>query len=234
MTSITCLLTFLAIRYPETESTPKHLDFNVIVYDYSICTRSVDLDMELPPVATALLTFSTVQPRLVAIVDSPGCVPKGTAFDSILHCPFKRHMLFRILAAKQTRKRSQEEEYWASFGRDHPLKILLVDDNAVNVKLTVRMLCLMGYQDVDVAANGVEAVGRALNTPYDLILMDITMPDLDGLEATRRIREHNKSVYICGFSGHEDVDWKEAGMNRFLLKPASMGRLFGVIEECQI
>ena len=72
-----------------------------------------------------------------------------------------------------------------------PLRVLLCDDNIINQKVALRLLQQMGYR-ADLAANGSEALAALDRQPYDLIFMDVMMPEMGGLEATRLIRERQK------------------------------------------
>ena len=72
-----------------------------------------------------------------------------------------------------------------------PLRVLLCDDNVINQKVAIRLLQQMGYR-ADVAANGLEALAALDRQPYDFVFMDVMMPEMGGLEATRLIRERQK------------------------------------------
>jgi signal transduction histidine kinase/ActR/RegA family two-component response regulator len=113
----------------------------------------------------------------------------------------------------------------------HPLRILLVEDNAVNQKLALRLLSRMGYR-ADVAANGLEAIEAVERQPYDLVLMDVQMPEMDGLEATRHILDHvdvTRRPWIVAMTANAmDGDREqciEAGMQGYISKPIRVDEL---------
>jgi CheY-like chemotaxis protein len=111
----------------------------------------------------------------------------------------------------------------ARFGR--PLRVLLAEDNRTNQFVAVAMLKRMGCQ-VDVAANGIEATEEVRRHDYDVVLMDVMMPDMNGIEATRAIRvsdSRNRLVPIVAVTANafsqDRRDCLDAGMNGFLAKP---------------
>jgi PAS domain S-box-containing protein len=117
---------------------------------------------------------------------------------------------------------------------EHPLRILLVEDNAVNQKLATRLLGLMGYKP-DVATNGIEAIGAVERAPYDLVLMDVQMPEMDGLEATRQIVSRLGVVrprIVAMTANAMDGDRErciDAGMDGYVSKPIRVEELLETI-----
>jgi CheY-like chemotaxis protein len=110
-----------------------------------------------------------------------------------------------------------------------PMRILLAEDNAVNQKVALRMLERLGYR-ADVAANGLEVIHALERLPYDVVLMDIQMPDMDGLESTRRIRAlPGRGPYIIAMTAHamkgDREDCLSAGMNDYVSKPVRIEEL---------
>ncbi|MEM7530849.1 MAG: ATP-binding protein [Chloroflexota bacterium] len=126
-----------------------------------------------------------------------------------------------------------------TLGNTHPLRILLAEDNPVNQKVALRVLNRLGYR-ADVVANGQEALNAAHRQPYDLVLMDMQMPEMDGLEATRQIRDtldpirQPTIVAMTAAVMEEDRARSiEAGMNGFVAKPFHPEDLVSVIESCE-
>ncbi len=113
-------------------------------------------------------------------------------------------------------------------------KILVCDDTEINIKI-IKKILEQRQISVDVAYDGKEAVLKAKSNYFDAILMDIRMPVLDGLEATKQIRQFNKKIPIIAYSANayaEDIEEAHAaGMNAHLAKPIDIEELFKVLES---
>ncbi len=122
-----------------------------------------------------------------------------------------------------------------NFAIKFPLKILLAEDNVVNQKVAIRYLERLGYQ-IDVVANGIEALESMYRKTYDVILMDINMPEMDGITATKRIiLEFSQSPWIIAltasaFKGDRDI-CLQAGMQDYVSKPIQVQNLIQVLER---
>lgn len=120
-----------------------------------------------------------------------------------------------------------------------PLSILLAEDNMVNQKVTLLTLNRLGYR-VDVAASGLEVLGAFRRQAYDIVLMDIHMPDMDGIEATRRLlaeRAPGQQPYIIAITAaamREDRErCRAAGMHNFISKPVKVEELVGILTQAR-
>ncbi len=127
-------------------------------------------------------------------------------------------------------------------GRRHPLRILLAEDNAVNQKLALRLLERLGYR-ADVAGNGLEVLEALRRQSYDVVLMDVQMPEMDGLETTRRIRgsidlaEAQQPRIIAMTANAMKKDREEclaAGMNDYISKPVRVESLVEALRRCPV
>ena len=119
--------------------------------------------------------------------------------------------------------------------KDRSLRILMAEDNPVNQKVALSMLKRIGYQ-ADVAANGFEVLQALERQPYDVVLMDVQMPEMDGFEATRRIRSSGSKICIIAMTAHALNGDKRAcldvGMDEYVSKPIRMEELQKVLERC--
>ena len=118
-----------------------------------------------------------------------------------------------------------------------PMSILLVEDNRVNQQVVIRFLERLG-QKADIAVNGLEAVDMTLSRDYDLILMDMQMPVMDGIEATKQIisrQTRNASTPVIAMTANASDDDRracmEVGMSGFELKPITLTRLHALLEK---
>jgi PAS domain S-box-containing protein len=121
----------------------------------------------------------------------------------------------------------------------HPLRILMAEDNVVNQKLALRLLSQMGYR-ADVASNGLEVLQAVERQVYDVILMDVQMPEMDGLEATHQLcatipadqRPRIVAMTANAMQGDREM-CLEAGMDDYISKPIRVDELVSALDRCQ-
>jgi signal transduction histidine kinase/CheY-like chemotaxis protein len=157
--------------------------------------------------------------------------------------PLRQSVLFEALAQAlvggsrvqlvkpQSLVRSDEERL-----RRSQVRLLVAEDNQINLRLITLMLQKFGYR-ADVAANGVEVLQAMQRQRYDIILMDVQMPEMDGMEATRLIRADTNAAqpYIVAVTANvlndDRREYLEAGMNAFLAKPYMPDELNAVLSQ---
>ena len=218
------------------------------------------LDMQMPGMDGLMLaaeirklpTFATLPLVLLTSMGVRTDTPEfaAAAFASCLTKPLKPTQLLEVLvrtvsgtkpaAATTTSGAKLDPKLAARL----PLRVLLCDDNSINQKVAVRLLQQMGYKP-DVAVNGLKALERLDAQPYDLIFMDVMMPEMDGLEATQQIRarQQNSSQHpnyaapivivamtASAMQGDRDKCLK-AGMDDYLAKPVRLEEVRTVIER---
>ena len=159
-------------------------------------------------------------------------------FNAYLSKPLRQSQLFDTLIgllgdepAAQAVPASIRPTIDAGMAARHPLRILLAEDNVVNQKLALRLLQQMGYR-ADLASNGIEAIESIERQPYDLVLMDVQMPEMDGLEASRQITArwaNGQRPRIVAMTANAMQGDRElclaAGMDDYLTKPIRVDQL---------
>src|SRR5947209_1196608 len=172
---------------------------------------------------------------------------RGVQFAAFLHKPIKPSQLYNTLVAlfagqEQVQPIPPSTEatsgrFDAALAQRLPLRILLAEDNTVNQKLAVRLLERMGYR-ADVVANGLEVLEALQRQSYDVILMDVQMPEMDGLEASRVIHEdwpiedrpHIVALTANAMQGDRE-ECMAAGMDDYLTKPIQIKALQEALER---
>jgi len=183
---------------------------------------------------------------LPALLLSPASERKRSASGANINLaaclgkPVSRDELFEAVARALIPEGEAQEtsEVAPVNGRDEirPMHVLLAEDNVVNRALVTRLLLRAGCS-VEAAVNGKEAVDAATRQEFDLLLMDVQMPKMDGLEATRLIRkaESGRHMPILALTAHamkgDEERCLEAGMDAYLSKPVDPGKLFEAIER---
>ncbi|NEO57822.1 MAG: response regulator [Okeania sp. SIO3B5] len=178
-------------------------------------------------------------------------------FAAIINKPVKQSQLYEALlnvfSGKGIEVRVTSNNQWNSptiplLAEQLPLRILLADDHLVNQKVALQILQRMGYR-ADVASNGLEVLEAVFSVPYDVILMDVQMPLMDGLNATRRIRQEYENVtedpekvsqprprIIAMTANAMQGDREEciaAGMDDYISKPIKMEQLVEALSKAK-
>jgi PAS domain S-box-containing protein len=191
------------------------------------------LDMQMPEMDGLALAREIRRHRRelpLVLVTSLGGLPEArsaTEFAAQLTKPLRASQLFDALMSVLGEDAAPQAAGSGGDGKPvvSSLRVLLAEDNAVNQKLALRLLERLGYH-ADVAWNGVEVLDALERQPYDVVLMDVQMPELDGLDATRRICERwpdGQRPHIIAMTANAMAEDREAclaaGMDGYVAKP---------------
>jgi signal transduction histidine kinase/DNA-binding response OmpR family regulator/streptogramin lyase len=166
---------------------------------------------------------------------------KPHLFDIILTKPVKYNLFYKTIVEQLKNVNTVKQNpppktlFSVDFAKKYPMNILIAEDNYVNQKLAVHILNKMGYSP-DVVLNGYEVLTAAACKNYDLIFMDVQMPEMDGLEATRFIRQSEiyqpVIVAMTANAMREDREiCTNAGMDDYLSKPIKLTEIISVLEK---
>jgi signal transduction histidine kinase/CheY-like chemotaxis protein/HPt (histidine-containing phosphotransfer) domain-containing protein len=216
------------------------------------------LDMHMPEMdgldlAEAIRQYHDARSLPLAMLTSLGFRdddPRMAEFAAFLTKPVKASQLYNTLAemfatevavAKEPRRSAAEDDgHEPLLGERLPLRILLVEDNSTNQKLALLLLDKLGYR-ADVAGNGLEAIEAVARQDYDVVLMDVQMPEMDGLEATGRIRSHPSLLaqprIVAMTANAMEGDRAEclaAGMDDYVSKPIAPQELAAALSRAAI
>jgi len=171
---------------------------------------------------------------------------KAVDFAAFLTKPIKPSQLFDALVSVfsgqptlvHRREAKEEALFDAQMAERIPLRLLLAEDNTTNQKLALHILARMGYR-ADVAANGLEVLQSLERQTYDLVLMDMQMPEMDGLAATRFIRKEwpgelgPRIIALTANASSEDRETcLAAGMDDYISKPIRVEELVRALSKC--
>jgi len=210
------------------------------------------LDMQMPGMdgeqtARAIKSDPSVKEVKIIILTSMGHRGDAVRMESLgcssyLLKPVKQQLLcdaiIAVLGSEEDESSGLITRHVLSEQRKFNLRLLLAEDNPINQKLAVIVLQKAGYS-VDTVDTGSEAVARAKSNPYNAILMDVQMPDMDGLEATQQIREWEQArgthIPIIAMTAHAMTGDRErcldAGMDDYITKPLQPRILFSALNR---
>ncbi len=208
---------------------------------------AVLLDVQMPEMDGLTLeaelrrqTGKQIPTIILSSIGSHIDLPEGMNI-AYLHKPIKPSNLYETLCAvliEQQTAAETEEIFDSRMGARHPLHILLAEDHPVNQKVVRLMLERLGYR-ADVVGNGLEVIEAFHRQLYDVVLMDIQMPELNGIQATQQLRtllETGQQPRIIALTanalGVERDEYIAAGMDDYLSKPFNVLQMREALEKC--
>lgn len=188
---------------------------------------------DLDPLVFALdvRTQSVTAPRRLVLVSAEHPEGADVAFDVVCNEPLKQSHIYDLLVALQSGPRAATElESDPALAERLPLRILVAEDNHVNQKVILAQLRSLGYE-ADAVSSGTEAVQSTAVRSYDVVLMDVHMPEMDGISATRMIRERADEqrptlIAVSADATRETRSaCRDAGMDDYITKPVKPSEL---------
>ncbi len=214
------------------------LDNNMPGLDGVMLAKEIKADERL---ASLPLIMVTSMPR-----SGDGTRVHEAGFAAYLTKPLKRSLLFDAMAtvlstnaedSESSEPKSLITQHTLNESRRSKVRILVVEDNIANQKVAARMFERLGFR-CDMVGNGIEAVETLRQIPYDIVFMDCQMSEMDGYEATRRIRqweEGKRHTPIIAMTAEADKSDREkclaAGMDDYVMKPIRMEILYEMLER---
>jgi len=201
--------------------------FDIVIIDESMVSSSLqECRDRLPDAQYVLLrpAFST------SLSDSPKWIEK---FSSVLTKPATQQRVFELILNLYGAKEREESKEWEELGEKlrkyEGMNVLIADDNTINQAVMMGLVSKAGLQGV-LASNGKEVLDRLEREDIDVVLMDLHMPVMDGIEATKRIRSDRRydKIPVVALTG-DDMDPKkirEMGMQAYLTKPIQVRRFY--------
>jgi signal transduction histidine kinase/DNA-binding response OmpR family regulator len=216
--------------------------YDIVLLDYQMpdmdgLALAREIRRHRGPESLALVLLSSIGQALPA-------AHREVGFAAVLSKPLKLSLLYdRLLEifgeAPDAARAAAGEPSGEPVAATGPLRILVAEDNAVNQKVALRLLERLGYQ-ADVSANGLEALERLDGAPYDVVLMDVQMPGMDGLEASRAIcarwppRQRPRIIAMTAEAMEGDRErCLAAGMDDYLVKPVRLDELARALSRCR-
>ncbi|RYE36867.1 MAG: response regulator [Sphingobacteriaceae bacterium] len=207
------------------------------------------IDMMMPGMngVELAIKLKETQPDLpVILMNQPGndvYKLNASVFNAVIDKPLKHHVFLSHFMSLLTYKgkdaplaeQKNKQTLSTEFAQNYPLNILIAEDDKMNQKLVTKVLNKLGYEP-QVAENGKDVLEIVSNKTYDLILMDVQMPEMDGLEATRMIRVclTEQPVIIAMTANTLQGDREEclkAGMDDYIGKPVRLDGLVNIIQK---